>query len=79
MTDTPRNVLTDFGDALRRARKEKDLSQEQLALLCGLDRTYISGLERGTRNPTLKVVALVASTLGMTPSQLLQGIELNYE
>ena len=68
-------LLAHFGDSLRQARKERGLSQEDLAFLCGIDRTYISGLERGKRNPTLKVIALVAAKLETTPSQLLTNIE----
>lgn len=76
MVNISNALLTDFGDSLRRTRKERNLSQEDLALICGVDRTYISGLERGKRNPTLKVIALIAVNLATTPSQLLSSIEL---
>ena len=77
MSDSTKALLSEFGGSLRRKRKVKTLSQEELALICGLDRTYISGLERGKRNPTLKVMALIASSLGTTPSKLLAGIKFN--
>ena len=76
MNNTSTNLLVDFGNSLREARKKCGLSQEELALLCEIDRTYISGLERGKRNPTLKMIALVAITLNTTPSQLLNTVGL---
>lgn len=56
-------VLKIFGETLRTIRKERNLSQTDLAYICCLDRTYISGLERGRRNPTLKVIAEIADTV----------------
>lgn len=50
---------------LRKVRKSKGLSQEALAMVSGLDRTYISGLERGRRNPTLKIIGQLAHSLGV--------------
>jgi transcriptional regulator with XRE-family HTH domain len=55
------------------------LSQKELALITTLDRTYISGLERGKRNPTLKVVAKIAHSLEISLSQLLDGITITNE
>ncbi len=46
-------TLTRFGSNVRRRRKAVGLSQEALAEKAELDRTYISGIERGTRNPTI--------------------------
>ncbi len=56
-------LLFHFGNVLRDLRKQKGLSQEDFALMCNLDRTYISGLERGKRNPTLKILTLIADKL----------------
>lgn len=64
-----------FGMALRERRRALDLSQEALASRAGLDRTYIGGLERGERNPTLRVVWLLADSLGVVPSELLADAE----
>jgi len=60
-----------FGKNIRKARISKGWSQEDLAGAAGLDRTYISGIERGVRNPTLSVVDLFAKALGVDPRALL--------
>jgi len=56
---------------LRRYRLVAGLSQEELAVRSGLDRTYISGLERFQRNPTVIVLYELASVLGVDPRDLL--------
>ncbi|MGE4170264.1 MAG: helix-turn-helix domain-containing protein [Candidatus Margulisiibacteriota bacterium] len=58
---------------------EKKLSQEKLALESDMDRTYLSLLERGERNPTLKVVFALAKTLKLSPSALVKSIEQRVE
>lgn len=63
-----------FGRHVRAARKELRLSQEEFADRCGLDRTYISGIERGVRNPTLTVISIIAGGLGVSLSQLFSEI-----
>lgn len=57
-------------DAARRA-----LTQEKLAEIAGLDPTYISGIERGLRNPGIKNVARLARALGLTTAELCKGVE----
>lgn len=59
------------GRNVRRLREEAGLSQEKLALEAELDRTYISGVERGVRNPTVMVIARLAVSLKTTPDRLL--------
>lgn len=59
-----------FGDAIRSIRKQRDISQERLALMCGLDRTYISGIERGTRNPSLTNILKIAAALDVDPAEI---------
>lgn len=61
------------GRNVRQLREEAGLSQEKLALEAGLDRTYVSGVERGVRNPTVTVVARLAASLKTTPDKLLVG------
>lgn len=53
-------------------RKAKGLTQEQLAELSGLSQQYISGLERGRRNPTIVTLYELATALGVTPIDLLR-------
>ena len=55
-------------------RRAKGLSQEALAEKADLDRTYLSDIERGVRNPGIKNVILIAKALGITPSDLMKGI-----
>ena len=64
-----------FGDALREIRKERGISQEQLALNGGLDRTYVSLIERGVQSPTLRTVAKLADVLKVKPSEMIQRME----
>ena len=59
------DLATHFGSAVRRHRELLRLSQEVLADRSGLDRTYISGVERGVRNPTLQVMQRLADALGV--------------
>ena len=62
-----------FGRAVRAERIRQGLSQEGLAELAGVDRTYISGLERGRRNPALSTVEQIAKALSTEPGQLLRA------
>lgn len=64
-------VLATFGMALKNARLSAGLTQEALSDLSGLDRTYVSGAERGLRNPTLATLNRLASALNLTVSELL--------
>lgn len=58
------NLAEHFGLAVRKHRELLRLSQEELAERAGLDRTYLSGVERGVRNPTLDVMQRIATALG---------------
>ncbi len=64
-----------FGAAVRQFRHERGLSQEELALRCGLDRTYVGGIERGERNPSLTNIRRVAEALEVPPSTLFRRAE----
>ena len=57
------SIQEQFGKRIREIRKEKGYSQEKLADIAGLDRTYIGGIERGERNPSLKNIEKIAKAL----------------
>ena len=59
-----------FGNRQRGLRLTRGLSQEELAFKSGMHRTYLGGIERGERNPSLRNIAAIAKTLGITLSQL---------
>ena len=60
-----------FGARVKEIRKSKGLSQESLALLCELDRTYIGGVERGERNISIINMHKIAHALAVPPRELL--------
>jgi transcriptional regulator with XRE-family HTH domain len=62
------------GQRLRSLRKKKGWTQVELAEYLGLDRGYLSNIERGQRNVTLETVQVVARGFGLTISQLLKGM-----
>lgn len=64
-----------FGAEIRRKRLELGLSQEELAALCDLHRTYIGSVERGERNVSLQNIVSIAYALKCKPSQLLAEID----
>lgn len=61
-----------LGANVRHYRKLKGLSQERLALDAGMERSYVSDLERGTRNPSVRALGRLAEALQIQPSQLLE-------
>lgn len=66
------NDVTKFGKALREIRLKKKLSQGDIAKKLGVHRSYISGLERGKRNPSLLTIKKMAKALGVEPKELLE-------
>lgn len=66
------SITVQFGRNLRHQRTQRQLSQEELADMSGLHRTYISGLERGVRNPSIVIVGRLAVALGIEPCVLLE-------
>jgi len=63
-------IQKQFGERVRELRLAKGLSQEELAFKSGMHRTYLGGIERGERNPSLKNIAAIAEALGVTLSEL---------
>ena len=61
-----------FAANLRRLRHNKGLSQEDLAYLADINRTYISKLEKGISYPGLEIIGKLASVLGIVPAELLK-------
>lgn len=68
-------MLQVFGQTIRRRRLASGLSQEELAELAGLHRTYIGGVERGERNVSLRNIVALAHALGCPPSSLLEDLD----
>lgn len=68
-------TLTTFGQNVARLRDLRGISQDKLAEKADLDRTYISGIERGVRNPGVKTVVRLAKALNVTVSELCKGVE----
>ncbi len=68
-------LLAALGQNVRRTREAKEITQEKLAEKAGLDPTYISGIERGLRNPGIKNVAKLAKALGLSTSELCRGVD----
>lgn len=65
------DIRKKFGKRVRKFRLEKDLSQEELAHEADSNRTYISDVERGTRNPSIVVVERIAQALDKSIGELL--------
>lgn len=68
-------ITVAVGRAVRFLREQKGLSQDQLAARCGMHRTYVGGIERGERNPTVSVLYRLAEGLQTTGSGLLTVAE----
>jgi transcriptional regulator with XRE-family HTH domain len=69
------NIQVHFGKQVKHFRELKTWSQENLAEESGLHRTYISGIERGRRNPTLLILNRIAIALDIEPSLLLTEVK----
>ena len=68
-------LLEKFGLAVRARREELGISQELLAELAGLHRTYIGSIERGERNVSLKNIIKLCSALKINPSDLMKALD----
>jgi Predicted transcriptional regulators len=68
-------TLRTFGRNVARVRVEKGFSQDKLAEKANLDRTYLSGIERGVRNPGIKTVLRIAQALDVGVDNFCKGVE----
>ncbi|MDC0831938.1 Transcriptional Regulator XRE family protein [Geitlerinema sp. FC II] len=75
MDESRHQILQAFGSLVKQKRILRQLSQEELGFRANLDRTYISGVERGVRNPSLVALVQIASGLEITVSELLDSLE----
>ena len=69
------DITVRFGRACRKRREALGVSQEGFAHQCGLDRTYISGVERGVRNVSLRNIERIAKGLGVSLSRLFADVQ----
>ena len=69
-------TLAAFGRNIARIRTGKGVSQDALAEKADLDRTYVSGIERGIRNPGIRTVLRIAKALEVSVADLCKGVEL---
>lgn len=76
MNQSRKQLLYALGRLVKQKRTELGISQEELGFKANLDRTYISGIERGVRNPSLTALVSLAGGLGMTASELLDTLEI---
>lgn len=67
-----------FGEVLRRHRSEQNVSQEELAFQAGVDRTFVSRLERGVRQPTITTLIGIGRALGVSAADLVRETEREY-
>ncbi|MEB3343106.1 helix-turn-helix transcriptional regulator [Okeania sp.] len=75
MDKSKSKILAALGRLIKQRRMKLGISQEELGFRSNLDRTYISGLERGVRNPSLTALVSLAAGMGISVSELLDNLE----
>jgi transcriptional regulator with XRE-family HTH domain len=68
------DIKSKIGERIRDLRHKRDLSQEQFSHICGLDRTYIAGIEQGKRNVSIVNLERIAKGFDLSLSQLFENI-----
>lgn len=68
------DVNFELGKRIQYLRKRRGMSQEDLALECKINKNYLSDMERGTRNPTIKILEKVSKGLNISLEELFRGI-----
>jgi transcriptional regulator with XRE-family HTH domain len=76
MNESRVKILLALGQLVKQRRIALGISQEELGFRANLDRTYISGVERGVRNPSITALVSLASGLGITVANLLENLEI---
>ena len=69
----------DFGRRLKECREQIGMTQEELAILVGVEKQHISRMERGTRACSIDLLVILATTLHVSTDYLLIGRSINYE
>ncbi|WP_245323065.1 MULTISPECIES: helix-turn-helix domain-containing protein [Francisella] len=69
------DILKQFGNRIKKLRSEKNISQEELALIANLHRTYIGMIERGEKNLTLTSIQKLSRALEIDLSNIFKGLE----
>jgi len=64
-----------LGETIRELRQSEGIAQEKLANLAEIDRTYMSAIERGLKNPSVKIIFQIAEGLGINPSEIIAELE----
>lgn len=68
------DIKSKIGSRIRELRHQRDLSQEQFANICGLDRTYIAGIEQGKRNVSIVNIEKIAKAFEISLSELFENL-----
>lgn len=68
------DISFELGKRIQYLRKRRGMSQEDLALECKINKNYLSDMERGTRNPTIKILEKVSKGLNISLEELFRGI-----
>lgn len=68
---THKQILEKFGNKMQKTRQSMNVTQEELAAMLGMHRTYIGLIERGERNPTIRTLYKIAKALKVSASELL--------
>lgn len=76
MNESRVKILLALGQVVKQRRTALGISQEELGLRANLDRTYISGIERGVRNPSITALVSLTRGLGITVANLLENLEI---
>lgn len=75
MLSVESNLKVAFGKVLQQLRKERDVSQQEVADNCDIERAYISRLERGLFQPSLTIIFKIAEYFDIRPSELVEKVD----